>query len=286
MQVTPHIHALRIPFQVPIRPEIMLNRDVYSYFIFGDTITLIDTGVKGSDAVIFDYIKKNGRDPQEIATVILTHSHPDHLGSVKAIKEATNCKVFAHRGERFWIEDTEREFAERPVPGFHSLVGGPVSVDKFLNDGDKEFFGKDIYCEVIHTPGHSKGSISLFFKDEKALITGDALPLPDDMPIYEDFFATVNSIHRIKNMNGVETLLSSWEPPIHGQKQIIDRIENSMIYLRRIHKTVQMLQHKDSEDIMKFCERVIFEMGLPSAAATPLTARSFASNLSARDCII
>lgn len=48
MQVTPAIHALRHPFQVPVAPGIDLDRFVYSYLITGKTITLIDTGVAGS----------------------------------------------------------------------------------------------------------------------------------------------------------------------------------------------------------------------------------------------
>jgi len=48
MQITPAIHALRLPFKVPIAPGIALDRFVYSYLICGETITLIDTGVAGS----------------------------------------------------------------------------------------------------------------------------------------------------------------------------------------------------------------------------------------------
>ena len=178
MQVTEHIHALRIPFKIPIGPEKIIDRDVYSYIVFGDNITLIDSGVSGAQTIIFDYIKKNGRDPQEISQVILSHSHPDHIGSVKTIQEATRCRIIAHRAEKDWIEDTEKQFKERPVPGFHTLVAGPITLDRLLGDGEIVDCGGKIRAEVIHTPGHSRGSITLLFPSEKALITGDALPLP------------------------------------------------------------------------------------------------------------
>lgn len=45
MQVTEHVHALRIPFKIPISPEKVIDRYVYSYIVFGDKITLIDSGV-------------------------------------------------------------------------------------------------------------------------------------------------------------------------------------------------------------------------------------------------
>ena len=112
----------------------MIDRDVYSYIVFGNQITLIDTAVMGAETIIFDYIRKQGIDPKEISMVVLSHSHPDHIGAVKAIKEATGCQVAAYSAEKDWIEDTEKQFRERPVPGFHTLVGGPVSVDRLLAD--------------------------------------------------------------------------------------------------------------------------------------------------------
>ncbi len=124
MQITPAIHALRHPFQVPVAPGITLDRFVYSYLIAGETITLIDTGVAGSETRIFEYIQSIGRNPSEISLIVLTHSHPDHIGAARAIREATGCSVAAHPAERSWIEDVERQNQERPVPGFATLVGG------------------------------------------------------------------------------------------------------------------------------------------------------------------
>ena len=281
MQVTEHLHALRIPFKIPISPEKVIERDVYSYIVFGDKIALIDSGVMGAETMIFDYIKKNGRDPKEISMVILSHSHPDHIGSVKAIKEATKCKVAAHNGEKDWIEDTEEQFKERPVPGFHALVGGPVTVDRLLVDGEIVDFGEKTRCEVMHTPGHSRGSITLIVENEKTIITGDSLPLPNELPIYEDIVASVHSIKNLKKVKNIEILLSSWEAPIHGYEQIEKRIDDGLLYLRRIHETVLKVKSQSKEDLMDLCRHVVKEMGLPPFAANPLVAKAFASNLAA-----
>ena len=116
MQIVPSIHALRHPFRIPIGPGIALDRFVYSYIVYGETITLIDTGVAGCEAQIFDSIRSTGRDPSEIALVILTHSHPDHIGAARAIQQATTCSIAAHPAERAWIEDVELQNRERPVP--------------------------------------------------------------------------------------------------------------------------------------------------------------------------
>jgi len=281
MQVTEHIHALRIPFNIPVAPEKLMERVVYSYIILEDKITLIDSGVTGAETIIFDYIRKNGRDPKEISMVILSHSHPDHIGSVKAIKEATKCKIAAHSEEKDWIEDTEKQFKERPVPGFHTLVGGPVTVDRLLADGEIVNLGEKISCKVMHTPGHSRGSISLFFDKEKTITTGDSLPLPNDLPIYEDIVASVNSIRKLKKVRNIETLLSSFEAPIQGYERIEKRIGDGFLYLRRIHETVLKASSQGKADMMELCRHVVSEMGLPPSAANPLVARAFASNLAA-----
>ncbi len=86
MQITPSIHAIKHSFGIPIAPGFSLNRTVYSYLIYGEMITLIDTGVAGCETQIFEYIRNTGRDPSETALIILTHSHPDHIGSARAIQ--------------------------------------------------------------------------------------------------------------------------------------------------------------------------------------------------------
>jgi glyoxylase-like metal-dependent hydrolase (beta-lactamase superfamily II) len=81
--------------------------------------------VQSSYEVIFDYLKDTGRKPEDIDMLILTHAHPDHIGSAKAIKEKTGCTVAAHPEARAWIEDVEQQFKERPVPGFQHWSAAP-----------------------------------------------------------------------------------------------------------------------------------------------------------------
>ena len=74
------------------------------------------------------------------------------------------------------------------------LVEGSIGVDNLLSDGENLELEKGIKCKIVHTPGHSNGSISLLFEEEKSLITGDALALPGDIPIYEDINVCMASI--------------------------------------------------------------------------------------------
>ena len=279
MKVTESIHALEIPFKVPVTPERQIDRLVFAYLIFGKKITLIDSGVAGAESIIFDYIRKNDRDPHEVSTLILSHSHPDHIGSARHIKEHTDCLVLCHPAEKGWIEDVERQAQERPVPGFASLVGGSIQVDGLLQDGDLLEIEEVMQCQVIHTPGHSAGSISLFFEDKKALFSGDALPVPGDLPVYDDIAASVASINKMRELRNIEILLSSWEAPIRGKDQIKQRIESGMSYLQKIHNIVLSTHEKNQQTGMELCKQVIGSLGLPPFVANPLLVKAFTSSL-------
>jgi hypothetical protein len=240
---------------------------------------LIDTGVVSSQQLIFDYIKQIGRKPEEISTIILTHSHPDHIGSAKSIKELTGCKVLAHRGEKDWIEDVDKQFAERPVPGFYSLVGGSVTVDKTLEEGDNIDLGDNLKLKVLHTPGHSKGSISLYVEPDHALVAGDVIPVPGDMPIYDDPLVLIESVNKLKAFNEVSVLLSSWDEPRTGPL-VAQVMEDGVNYVIRLHNAViEVTKTNPSIEVVDLCKSVLKTLNLPPYMENPLVARSFASSL-------
>lgn len=279
MKVTDKIHALKIPFEVPAAPNVRIDRFVYVYLIIGRNIYLIDSGVAGSQKIIYEYINSQGRGPEDIAALILTHSHPDHIGSAKSIKQAAHCKLYVHEAEAAWVEDTRKQLEERPVPGFSSLVEGSVSVDEFLPDGRSLELEKDITLKIIHTPGHSKGSISIFFENESALFTGDCLIAPGDLPIYENIADVVESIRKLQSIRPVNVLLSSWEAPIEGQNNIAQRMNESLQYLDRIHRTVLRISNGRIIEPMHLCQQVVQALGLPPAAINPLVAKGLVSSL-------
>lgn len=279
VQISRHVHALRIPFKIQIAPEVSFDRFVYAFLIYGSKICLIDTGVASSSNVILDYIIKTGRKPEEISLIVQTHAHPDHIGSTKAIKEATGCFVAIHSLEKTWLEDIDVQFRERPVPGFHDLVGGSVTVDRSLQGGETIDLGNNLTLQVIHTPGHSKGSISLLCREDNVLFTGDAIVLPGDLPIYEDYEAMIQSLEKLKAVEGIRYLLSSWDTPQEGKK-VYEVMKSSLFYLQRIHQVVGKISNP-MLDPMELCKLVVAELGLPPMAATPMLAKSFLANVKA-----
>ena len=283
MQISPHIHALRLPFKIPVAPGITLDRFVNAFLIYGKAITLIDTGVAGCERDIFNYIRSTGRDPSEISLIVQTHAHPDHIGATQAIQKATGCAVAIHAAEGPWIEDVALQNRERPVPGFDALVGGPATVNRVLEDGDVLDLDGDHILDLIvfHTPGHSPGSVSLLLRYGGALFSGDAVPVPSDLPVYDDVEQSVQSIRRLNNLDGVAVLLSSWDEPRAGICAC-QRMNEALAYLQKVHDAVIASAGTGTPDPMDLCQRTAKVLGLPPQAVTPLLARTFMANMRAR----
>lgn len=277
MQITDHIHALKIPFQIPVGSGKTLERFVYVYLVFGQEICLIDSGVRDSESIIFAYLKKIGHKPEEISLLILTHAHPDHIGAAQAIKQTSGCSVAAHPDAQAWIEDVDLQFKQRPVPGFHTLVGGSTSIDRLLQDGENIECGP-VSLQVILTPGHAMGSLSFYCKEEKVLFSGDAIPQKNDLPIYDDVVTVAASINRLKSIPA-EYLFASWTDPLKGS-EVGKMMDEGLVYLQQIHKVVRdIAKAHETIEPMELCARTVKVLGLPEVAVNPLIAKSLASHL-------
>jgi glyoxylase-like metal-dependent hydrolase (beta-lactamase superfamily II) len=283
LRVAKNIHALKIPFSLAISPGISVERVVYVYLIYGSRIYLIDTGVASSVDAIFNYIKKTGRRPEEIAMAVLTHSHPDHIGGAAEIQKVTGCPIAAHGAEKSWIEDPELQCKERPVPGFRSIVGGPARVDRILEDGDVIELEDGLHLEMFHVPGHSKGSVALLLREDMALFSGDAIPLTGDAPIYDDALESVRSIKKLKSITGLKWLLSAWDDPQEGD-DAYRSMDEGLGYIQRVHAAVLKTSGPGTAvDSVALCGHVLRELGLPDKAMSPLAVRSVEANLRVRE---
>ena len=279
MKLTDKIHLLRIDFEISLSPEKKIPRFVNVVLIFGNKITLVDTGVKGSEKVIFDYIKEQNRDFSEIGTILLSHAHPDHIGSAAKIKELTGCKVCSHKLERDWIENIDLQNTERPVPGFYHLVDMPVSVDCFVSDGQSMVVDDAITIRFIQSPGHSKGSLNLFFVEDKILFTADSIPLKNDIPNYDNYSDLMCSLAKIKSNTEFETLLTSWTPPMFEKDSINKVLQEGEEYMRHINSVVEECYKSDDAGTLNNCKKAVEKLGLPPFLVVPVVDRAFKSHL-------
>ena len=279
MKLTDKIHLLQIDFEIAISPEKKIPRFVNVLIILGDKITLIDTGVKGSEKSIFDYIQGQNREIAEIDRIIISHSHPDHIGSAAKIKKLTDCKLLSHRLEKEWIENIDLQNKQRPVPGFYNLVDKPVIVDEFISENQSIKIQEGMTLKCIKSSGHSKGSLNILFQEDKILFTADSIPLKNDIPNYDNYLELMESLERIKKNNEFDILLTSWTPPLMDKNKIDELIKEGEEYMKKIDSAVKENYRDRSIDSLDNCKKTVERLGLPPFLINPIVDRAFNSHL-------
>jgi glyoxylase-like metal-dependent hydrolase (beta-lactamase superfamily II) len=152
--------------------EIQLTR-VKAHLVLEGALSLIDCGYAGSEGRIGKAIVANGRDPADLRRVVITHGHPDHAGSARALARA-GADILIHPADGENLRTTWRDVVARPTRGrvFSAMTPEPP-VFQPIEDGDVlPMLGG---LRVIHTPGHTPGSVCLFGARDGVLFVGDTL---------------------------------------------------------------------------------------------------------------
>lgn len=191
-----------------------------TYFIDGPARVLIDPGHLHLFVHVESRLRQLGLTVGDIDLVIATHAHPDHLEAVRAFN-GTRALFAMH--EEDWLLMKERG----------SYLGAALDLDAytpafFLREGVLDI--KGLKFRIIHTPGHSPGSISLFWEKEKALFSGDVIFRDGlgrtDLP-GGDSETLKQSIRNLSNLD-VEWLLPGHGNAVAGAAKVranFDRVE-------------------------------------------------------------
>ena len=136
--------------------------------IFGDEQSREALVVDPGDEIaqILALIAKHGFT---VKAIVITHAHIDHIGGAQKLKQATGAPVYMN------LNDTE---LQKMLDVQAAWLGAPtpeqVEIDAAARDGDKLLIGATEF-HVLHTPGHTRGSISLWIPSENKLVAGDTL---------------------------------------------------------------------------------------------------------------
>jgi glyoxylase-like metal-dependent hydrolase (beta-lactamase superfamily II) len=241
MEITPRVHSIPAPqafFSGPLAPNVYLVVD-------GGQGALIDAGYpdEGSIRPRLEYLQRmagpsagSGQAPStgsgqalQLAYIIVTHHHLDHCGGAHALRQATGAAICMHPTEARLLSDWRahvpqdvdipaepQTMAERLRGWRHATAR--ATADRLVQGGDTVRVG-GLTIEVIDTPGHTLGSISLYLREEHVLFTGDTvlglgtvaiLPPPHgDMALY------MQSLERLKGYEAT-LLCPGHGPPVRN----------------------------------------------------------------------
>ncbi len=254
----------RIEVPVPFPPG-----STNCYFIPGSAPTLIDPGVYSPEAVksLQTALRELGSDIGDIRRIILTHGHSDHAGLAGAAAAKGRAAVFVHRFDEnrmlVWSEKVCNEKAESFRDIFEK-AGVPEEIaaktietildrfrknfspvsDMVLLEGGEVFSFDFFELRVLHTPGHTAGSISLFDDSEGLLLAGDILlekivpyiSAELKTPMGRPHYLALEQYQKTLDLLGplpVRSVLPGHGAPCFSHLQLIERLKRNRARRRR-----------------------------------------------------
>ena len=179
---------------------------------------IIDPGAQAG--VIYDVVKRNG---WTIEKILLTHGHFDHFGAAELLREKLVAPIYIYPQDASYLTD--------PYLNLSGNSGQSITVSHYEEMYDGEIIrlkaNSEFYLKVIHTPGHTPGSVTYYSPKERAAFVGDLLyqhgPGLTDFPGGNRAVLEESIVNKIFTLPDDTVLLSGHSSPItvRQEKQIL-----------------------------------------------------------------
>lgn len=199
----------------------------HCYLIREKGTIMVDGGAPQKANKFSKALEKIKINPDDIELIVLTHGHWDHIGSVKEIKELTGAKIAMHHLEKEWLEKSLKpmppgvttwgQILGKIVLIFLPFVRIPgTQVDVVIGDDGISLKEYGISGSVIHTPGHSSGSVCVLLETGEAFVGDMAmnkfpLRLAPGLPIFAEDSVKLKESWEFLLVQGAKTIY-----PAHG----------------------------------------------------------------------
>jgi len=254
MEISEGVHRLEAPLG---------DRYVALYLLVGERRSLlIDTGLADSiPLTVMPYLRELGIAPSRVDYVLTTHSDFDHMGGNDAARASLASATFlSHVLDRELVDDVDllidRRYGEFiPGHGYDDVDEASknyirehshsTTTDVAIVGGELLKLGPDWEIELVHTPGHSWGSTSVWDPRSRTMFIGDAvlgdgLLTKDGKPAFPPTYRYVDdyraTIRRLSERN-IQTLAASHYPLYHGP-EVDDFLKLSMAYTQRVEDAI------------------------------------------------
>ena len=151
-----------------------------AYLLHEDAPILVDTGAPGEGGRIIAALKRFGVEPADLSLILHTHVHSDHVGGTPELRSYTDAPTAIHRGDQGLMDRGHNgELIGIGLRGrimasfFRGASFAPFVPDLYLEDG-MSLYNYGIAGHIVHTPGHTPGSVSVLLASGEAII-GDLL---------------------------------------------------------------------------------------------------------------